>query len=171
VTFELIHLVSSNQTCAKGSDQATIAACACSTQTLGDLRSCAAAISTSTKSSTNATQVVVSYNAFVDLCQTEGLATVTGTIAAGESTSAVSRASSTSSPSQTSTSASSRPTYNAQSTHTSTATVAQLATGSQAPQASGVSNSNAKSTNSAPRASAFGGSVLAIVGFAFYTLI
>ncbi|GAA6018033.1 hypothetical protein JCM11491_000039 [Sporobolomyces phaffii] len=159
------------ETCAKGTDQATIAACACSTQTLGDLRSCAAAISTSTKSSTNATQVVVSYNSFVDLCQTEGLATVTGTVAAGESTSAVSRASSSSTSSVASASSSSRPTYNAASTPTSTATVPLLATGgaSQGAQASGVS---AKSTNSA--SSLAGGSLLALgsaAGLAFYTLV
>ncbi|GAA5966189.1 hypothetical protein JCM3765_006079 [Sporobolomyces pararoseus] len=159
------------ETCAKGSNQAEIASCACSTQTLGDLRSCAAAISTSTKSSTNATQVVVSYNAFVDLCQTEGLATVTGTIAAGESTSTVSRVATSSTPSS-SASSSSHPTYNAQSTPTSTATVAQLATGSLAPQASGVSNNSKTSTNSA--SSFVGGSVFALVsaaGLAIYILI
>ncbi|GAA5881696.1 hypothetical protein JCM16303_005551 [Sporobolomyces ruberrimus] len=156
------------ETCAKGTDQATIAACACSTQTLGDLRSCAAAISTSTKSATNATQVVLSYNSFVDLCQTEGLATVTGTVAAGQSTSAVSRVSTSS---VASASSSSHPTYNAASTPTSTATVPLLTTGSFAPQASGVNNNANSPTNSAASLS---GSVLALVsaaGLAIYTLV
>ncbi|GAA5834187.1 hypothetical protein JCM5353_006945, partial [Sporobolomyces roseus] len=158
------------ETCAKGTDQASIAACACSTQTLGDLRSCAAAISTSTKSTQNATEVVVSYNSFVDLCQTEGLATVTGTVAAGESTKSVSRASSTSSVS--SNPSTMRPTYDAASTPSSTATVPLLTTGSVSPQVSGVNANAASNTNSAPSSSIVG-STLALfsaVAFAAFTL-
>ncbi|GAA5943065.1 uncharacterized protein JCM15063_006290 [Sporobolomyces koalae] len=150
------------ETCAKGTNQAMIAACACSTQTLGDLRTCASAISTTTTSATNATNVVQSYNNFVDLCQTEGLATVTGTIAAGESTSAVSRTSSSSVPSGSAaaSSASSHPTYNAASTPTSTATVPALTV---SPQASGV-NANSAKTNAASNPTTVGGSIVALAG-------
>ncbi|GAA5911910.1 uncharacterized protein JCM6883_000730 [Sporobolomyces salmoneus] len=158
------------ETCAKGTDQATIAACACSTQTLGDLRACAASISTTTKSAQNATQVVVSYNSFVDLCQTEGLATVTGTIAPAQSTSVVSR-SSTATSAASSSAISSHATYNAQSTPTSTASVPALET----PQVSGVNNSNAaQTTNSATSSRLAGGSsivaLLSAAGIAIYTL-
>ncbi|GAA5992945.1 hypothetical protein JCM10908_000762 [Rhodotorula pacifica] len=80
-------------TCSKLTNQATIAACACSAQTLGDLRACASCISTYTKSSSNATAVVSSYNSFVDLCRQEGLASVTGTVEVGASTKSMPRSS------------------------------------------------------------------------------
>ncbi|GAA5850144.1 hypothetical protein JCM3766R1_006941 [Sporobolomyces carnicolor] len=159
------------ETCAKGTDQATIAACACSTETLGDLRTCAAAISTSTKSSENATAVVVAYNSFVDLCQTEGLATVTGTVAAGASTSTRAASSSSFSPSpssstSTSTAASDRPTYNAQSTPASTASVPALETGTASAAATNNNNNSSKSATNAAAGST--SAVVALVTALFF---
>ncbi|GAA6062005.1 hypothetical protein JCM10212_006080 [Sporobolomyces blumeae] len=160
------------ETCANGTDAASIAACACSTQTLGDLRSCAAAISTTTTSSTNATAVVVAYNSFVDLCQHEGLATVTGTIAAGESTKSVARVSTSSAAPGSSSSSSAHPTYDAASTPASTATVPALTVGSQTAAASGANAAAATGTSAATRSFAAQGiaTLGGAVGIAFLTL-
>ncbi|KAK4046966.1 hypothetical protein OIO90_006384 [Microbotryomycetes sp. JL221] len=80
--------------CATLTSQAAIAACACSQQTIGDVRACASCIASDNSTSTrNATEVVDDYNSYVDLCQNEGLASVTGTIEVGESTRSASRTS------------------------------------------------------------------------------
>ncbi|GAA6027217.1 hypothetical protein JCM8097_002494 [Rhodosporidiobolus ruineniae] len=109
--------------CSKNTNQATIAACACSSVTLGDLRTTASCISTTTTSSANATAVVNAYNSFVDLCTNEGLAKVTGTVEVGASTRSMARPSSTV---VSSASASSRATYNPSAAPASTATVPSL---------------------------------------------
>ncbi|GAA5851265.1 hypothetical protein JCM8547_004188 [Rhodosporidiobolus lusitaniae] len=157
-------------TCSQLTTQATIAACACSSQTLGDLRSCASCISTTTSSSKNATAVVVAYNSFVDLCTQEGLAQVTGTVEVGASTRAMSRTALA--PSSASTDASSRATYNPAETVGSTATVPSLlASGSIASSARIAAAASASSSDAAVSASATGAangrvaaSVLALVG-------
>ncbi|BGP03283.1 Fibrocystin-L-like protein [Rhodotorula toruloides ATCC 204091] len=109
--------------CSNMTTQATIAACACSSVTLGDLRSCSSCISTTTRSDSNATTVVSAYNSYVDLCTQEGLATVTGTVEVGASTKAMSRAASTASVTSI---PSSLVTYNPSSKPASTATVPSL---------------------------------------------
>merc|ERR1711939_867405 len=68
--------------CANGTSQLAIASCACSSNTLGDLRSCASC----TSSSDGASADVDDYNTFVDSCASAGLATVTGTVEVGAST-------------------------------------------------------------------------------------
>ncbi|GAA5899532.1 hypothetical protein JCM6882_001142 [Rhodosporidiobolus microsporus] len=153
--------------CSKLTTQATIAACACSSVTLGDLRSCASCISTTTKSTGNATEVVNSYNSFVDLCTNEGLARVTGTVEVGASTTALSRSSKSSASTIPSSAASSRATYNPSSAPASTATVPSLvATGSIASSAriAAASASPSGSGNGAGRVVASFSAVGALVG-------
>lgn len=145
--FLLARRASSQQACAALNSQAAIAACACSAQTIGDVRSCASCISQDRRTSRgNSTAVVGYYNcarnelylevlmgadanrfmhvrtAYVDLCTSEGLATVTGTIAVGASTSALPRTPLPSAPSSVSASASvppeSRSTFNPSATTT-----------------------------------------------------
>jgi len=73
--------------CANGTSQLAIASCACSSNTLGDLRSCASCISSSDGASADTQSAVVDdYNTFVDSCASAGLATVTGTVEVGAST-------------------------------------------------------------------------------------
>merc|ERR1711939_401909 len=70
-----------------GTSQLAIASCACSSNTLGDLRSCASCISSSDGASADTQSAVVDdYNTFVDSCASAGLATVTGTVEVGAST-------------------------------------------------------------------------------------
>merc|ERR1711939_355717 len=70
--------------CANGTSQLAIASCACSSNTLGDLRSCASCISSSDGASADTQSAVVDdYNTFVDSCASAGLATVTGTVEVG----------------------------------------------------------------------------------------
>lgn len=91
-TPECNFFVSDLATCARGTSQAAIATCACSSMTLGDIRSCAACVSADPATTrANSTTVVANYNAFVDLCIKDGLASVTGTVAVGASTSSVSQ--------------------------------------------------------------------------------
>lgn len=119
------------QTCAKGASQATIATCACSSMTLGDIRTPPSSLSPRKRTSltvlfysqdpvqlaspptpprrratappSSPTTTVrpsllppltslsdPSFVAFVDLCIQDGLASVTGTVAVGASTSSVS---------------------------------------------------------------------------------
>ncbi|POY72850.1 hypothetical protein BMF94_4105 [Rhodotorula taiwanensis] len=163
--------------CSKLSDQATIAACACSALTLGDLRSCASCISTTTKSTSNETSVVSS---FVNLCLQEGLATVTGTVEVGVSTKPISRSSTSaaSSASSASRSASSvnasstvtsapLATYNPSASYTATATVPSLvASGSIASSARAAAASASPSAQKTSGARSDGSVRMAVVAFA-----
>ncbi|GAA6051411.1 hypothetical protein JCM3770_000505 [Rhodotorula araucariae] len=148
--------------CSNLSSQATIAACACSSVTLADLRACASCVSTTTGSTKNETAVVNSYNSFVDLCTQEGLAQVTGTVEVGASTKPLSRtatlaaASGTRALAATSVSASAsasttvRSTYNPAGASISTASVpALLASGSIASSARSAASSQAAASQSA----------------------
>ncbi|GAA5864787.1 hypothetical protein JCM1840_004902 [Sporobolomyces johnsonii] len=137
-------------TCSQESTQATIAACACSSLTLADLRSCASCISSTTTSSKNATLVVQAYNSFVDLCTQEGLVSVTGTVAVGASTKPLSRSSTATLAASSSAASSAHPTYDANSTPTSTAIVPSLVnTGSLASAAATATGSLANAAASA----------------------
>ncbi|TNY19525.1 Fibrocystin-L-like protein [Rhodotorula diobovata] len=137
--------------CSDMSDQASIAACACSAVSLGNLRSCASCVSTTTTSAQNATSVVEAYNAFVDLCTSEGLAQVTGTVAVGASTKPLSSASATatrqlaaSSGSVSDSESTAHATYNPSAAPVSTASVpALVASGSIASSARAVASSQA----------------------------
>ncbi|KDE02529.1 hypothetical protein MVLG_06926 [Microbotryum lychnidis-dioicae p1A1 Lamole] len=80
--------------CANQTSQSSVAMCACSAQSLGDLRTCANCIANN-GNATAKSSAVSNYNSFVDLCVKDGLATVTGTVAVGQSTSAVPRATTT----------------------------------------------------------------------------
>lgn len=140
-----------HQACSDMSDQASIAACACSAVSLGNLRSCASCVSTTTTSAQNATSVVEAYNAFVDLCTSEGLAQVTGTVAVGASTKPLSSASATatrqlaaSSGSVSDSESTAHATYNPSAAPVSTASVpALVASGSIASSARAVASSQA----------------------------
>ncbi|KAK4049952.1 hypothetical protein OIV83_003776 [Microbotryomycetes sp. JL201] len=146
--------------CATLNSQAAIAACACSSQTIGDVRACASCIASDNSTSTrNATEVVDNYNSYVDLCQAEGLASVTGTIQVGASTRSASRVSISTGPvtgptrrtsdlPTTSVAAESKTTYNPSATSsTSVARVPSLAN-------TGAASSMRAATASTPSASA-----------------
>ncbi|BGP43277.1 hypothetical protein JCM10450v2_007422 [Rhodotorula kratochvilovae] len=146
--------------CSNLSNQATIAACACSSVTLADLRACASCVSTTTRSTKNETAVVNSYNSFVDLCTEEGLAQVTGTVEVGASTKALSRTATLAAASATralaaasgsaSASTTVRSTYNPAAAPISTASVpALIASGSIASSARSVASSQAAASQSA----------------------
>ncbi|BGP19778.1 hypothetical protein JCM10213_006440 [Rhodosporidiobolus nylandii] len=146
--------------CANLTTQATIAACACSSVTLGDLRSCASCISTHTSSSSNATDVVSAYNSFVDLCTQEGLAKVTGTVEVGASTQTLPRTSSTASP--TDSTDTSRATYNPSSAPASTATVPALVASGAVASSARQAAASAEPTGATSGATSLVGSVVAL---------
>ncbi|GAA6006049.1 uncharacterized protein JCM10292_006528 [Rhodotorula paludigena] len=158
--------------CSTLANQATIAACACSSVTLGDLRSCASCISTTATSTHNQTTVVSAYNSFVDLCTAEGLASVTGTVEVGASTRAISRTSTNAAQSAAATSAassetvSSRATYNPSPSPVTTASVpALIASGEVA------SSARASASDAAVAAAQSGGNGAArLAGQAFAAL-
>ncbi|SCZ94694.1 BZ3500_MvSof-1268-A1-R1_Chr12-3g04050 [Microbotryum saponariae] len=116
-----------NSQCANQTSQSSVAMCACSAQSLGDLRqsfssgrgpcqrypictakadcnsprahlaklgTCANCIANN-GNATAKSSAVSNYNSFVDLCVKDGLATVTGTVSVGQSTSAIPRATTT----------------------------------------------------------------------------
>ncbi|ORY76570.1 hypothetical protein BCR35DRAFT_121143 [Leucosporidium creatinivorum] len=121
--------------CAALPSQSSIAQCACSAQAIGDVRSCAACISADSKTSKkNETGVVEDYNAYVDLCTSEGLASVTGTVQVGASTSSLPRTSlgrnsthaASASATKSDAAASSKATYNPDQSVTSVAKVPSL---------------------------------------------
>ncbi|GAA6018376.1 hypothetical protein JCM10207_000825 [Rhodosporidiobolus poonsookiae] len=148
------------EVCQAKTNQATIAACACSSTSLGDLRSCASCISSTTSSKSNATAVVEAYNSFVDLCTNNGLAMVTGTVAVGASTAPISRASASTRAASSAAAAtsSSYATYNPSQSPVSTATVPSLV-------ATGVSAASAAASPSATGGAAgLASSLAALVG-------
>ncbi|GAA5962283.1 hypothetical protein JCM8115_004281 [Rhodotorula mucilaginosa] len=175
--------------CSQLSSQATIAACACSAQTLGDLRACASCISTTTKSDSNSTAVVNAYNSFVNLCLQEGLVSVTGTVEVGASTKSMARTSFTATASDKASSATasstslpasitstSLATYNPSRAPVSTATVPSLiasgsiassarAAAASAASAAPVSSTNEK-TSGAATSRAVGQAAVAVVALA-----
>ncbi|KAM0786226.1 hypothetical protein ACM66B_007029 [Microbotryomycetes sp. NB124-2] len=154
--------------CATLNSQAAIAACACSSQTIGDVRSCASCIASDNSTSTrNATEVVDDYNSYVDLCQSEGLASVTGTIEVGESTRSASRVSISTGPvtgptrrtsdlPTTSVPSGSRTTYNPSATKsTSVATVPSLVnTGAASSMRAATAAGSSPSSSSQPTSAA-----------------
>ncbi|GAA5866096.1 hypothetical protein JCM3774_000026 [Rhodotorula dairenensis] len=173
--------------CSQLSNQASIAACACSAQTLGDLRACASCISTTTKSDSNSTAVVNAYNSFVELCLQEGLVSVTGTVEVGASTKSMSRTSITAASASTasaSTATSALPstitsgslaTYNPSRAPVSTATVPSLvASGSIASSAraaaasasESATSTNQKTSGAASSRTAVGQALVGVAAFA-----
>ncbi|KAL8291505.1 hypothetical protein RQP46_002483 [Phenoliferia psychrophenolica] len=117
--------------CALGASQMEIATCACSSQVLGDIRTCAACVSADKDTTTaNSTAVVNDYNQFVSLCIADGLATVTGTVAVGASTVAISRTLTTLATGTATSAPASNATYTVPASITAATQVASLGLGS-----------------------------------------
>ncbi|SCV73254.1 BQ2448_7179 [Microbotryum intermedium] len=134
--------------CANQTSQSSVASCACSAQSLGDLRTCASCIADSGNATAKSSSVS-NYNSFVDLCVKDGLATVTGTVSVGQSTSAVPRATTASA------SSASRAVYTTAGS-VSAVPVASLAGGSSTGTATG-SAASAASATATPTATAKSG--------------